>query len=264
MARVDRPREYIGASPSIYPPIRKSISGRQYSCLVSNVGIQFSDVTNDDTEYKADMDPYLPLLTPKLTKTGKVAVHQPQITKQSMKWWKAQCGFRGLPISGKLQDLQDRIRVHGKGGLTRTMKEACKQMKEDYVTKNNCAIDQIWIRGDINEKAKLWPKRLLFEFLEEHSGSDRETLVMEVDDWGEKIKNISQDLKMCCEMRKLPDYKTGQRLVVVGLNEQSVRSRIAETDRDIKRSILKARQEKESREQDFDNRFRLAKSQKGE
>lgn len=141
-------------------------------------------------------------------------------------------------------------------------------MKEDYVMKNDRAIDQIWIRGDKNEKARLWPKRFLFESAEEHSESDRETLVVEVDDWGQEIKNVSGDLKICCEMRKMPDYRPGQRLVVVGLNEQSVRSKLAEIDRDIQRSSLRARQEKELREQetkdDFDRRFRLAQKPKGE
>lgn len=62
----------------------------------------------------------------------------------------------------------------------------------------------------------------------------------------------------------MPDHKTGQRLVVVGLNEQAVRSRFAEIDRDAQRSALKARQEQERRKQealdDFEEQFTLAKS----
>lgn len=265
--QIDRASNDFGAPPSISPAIRKSISGRQYSCIVSNLEVQFIDETNDNTRYQTDINGYLPLPTPKLTKAGKIAAHQPYISKQPVKWWKAQCGFRGLPVNGNLRDLQDRIRGHGEGGLSKTMKEACVKLKEDYVLKNDGAVEQIWIRGDKNEKAKLWPKRLLCEFLEEHRGSDKETLVVEVDDWGEKIQNVSRDLRISCEMRKMPDYRTGQRLVVLGLNEQSVRSKIAETDRDIQRSTLRARQEKELYEQegreDFDRRFHLAQSKKG-
>ena len=191
----------------------------------------------------ACIDQYLPLLAPKFTKAGKLAVHQPRIAKQSVKWWKAQCGFRGLPVSGNLRDLQDRIREQGNRGLSITMKEACEQMEKDYVRNNNRAIEEIWSRGDNNEKAKLWPQRFLYESLVVNPEPGSETLVVEVDDWGEKIKNISCQMKICCEMRKMPDYKTGQRLVVVGLNEQSVRSKIAEIDRDIQRSVLRARQE---------------------
>lgn len=262
---MDKARKDLGAPPSISPPVRNSISGRQYSCLVRDAEAQFSDEANDNTKYEADIDRYLPLLTPKLTKAGKIAVHQPHIPKKPVKWWKAQCGFRGLSVSGKLRDLQDRVREHGNGGLSKTMKEACEKMEKDYVMSNNRAIEEIWIRVDNNEKAKLWPRRLLYESLVVHSGSGRETLVVEVDDWGEKIENVSRQMKICCEMRKMPDFKTGQRLVVVGLNEQSVRSNIAEIDRDIRRSVLRARQEQELREQeaqnDFDRRFSLARSE---
>ena len=260
----DRVKKGLGAPPSISPPVRESISGRQYSCLVRNAGVQFSDEANDNTEYEAYIDGYLPLLTPKLTKAGKIAVHQPHIPKKSVKWWKAQCGFRGLFVSGNLRDLQDRIREHGNEGLSKTMKEACEKMEKDYVKYNNRAIEEIWIRANNNEKAKLWPERLLYESIVVDSDSGRETLVVEVDDWGEKIENVSRQMKICCEMRKMPDYRTGQRLVVVGLNEQTVRFKIAEIDRDIRSSVLRARQEQELQEQeaqdDFDRRFSLAQS----
>ena len=245
----------LGAPPSIFPPVRKSISGRHYSCLVGNAGVQFKDEANDNTIYDAHIDRYLPLLKPKLTKAGKIAVYQPHIPKQPLKWWKAQCRFRGLSVSGNLRDLQDRIREYGNGGLSKTMKEACEQMEKDYVMKNNRAIEEIWTRGDNNEKAKLWPERLLYESLVVLSGSGREILVVEVDDWGEKIEKLSRQMNFHCEMRKLPNYKTGQRLVVVGLDGQSVRSKIAEMDRDIQRSVLRARQEQELQEQEAQDDF---------
>jgi hypothetical protein len=229
----DRAQRVLGAPPSISPPVRKSVSGRQYSCLVSNAGVQFSDEANDNTKHEANIDGYLPLKTPKLTKAGKIAVHQPHIPKRSVKWWKAQCGFRGLSVSGNLRDLQDRIREHGSGGLSKTMKEACEEMEKCYIMSNNRAIEDVWARGDKNEKAKLWPERLLYESVVKDSTSSKEPLVVVVDDWGEKIENISSQMKIYCEMRKMPDYNKGQRLVVLGLNEQSVRSKIAEMDRDI-------------------------------
>ena len=266
VVHADRARTSLGAPPSISPPVRESISGRLYSCLVNNAGVQFSDETNDKTKYEADIDRCLPLLTPKLTKAGKVAVHQPQIPKQSIKWWKAQCGFRGLPVGGNLRDLQDRIRDHGNGGPSKTMKEACEKMGKEYAVNNDAAIEEIWIRGDNNEKAKLWPERLLYESFVVNPGSNGETLlVVEVDGSGEKITNVSHHMKICCEMRKMPHHKTGQRRVVLGLDERSVRFKIAEMDRDAQRSVLRARQEKELREQetqdDFDRRFSLAQSE---
>lgn len=150
--QVDKARKDLGSPPSISPPVRNSISGRQYSCLVRDAGVQFSDEANDSTKYEANIDIYLPLLTPKLTKAGKIAVHQPHIPKKPVKWWRAQCGFRGLSVSRKLRDLQDRIREHGNGGLSKTMKEACEKMEKDYVMSNNRAIEAIWIRADNNER----------------------------------------------------------------------------------------------------------------
>lgn len=144
------------------------------------------------------------------------------------------------------------------------MKEACEQMEKDYLMKNDHAIEEIWVRGDDNGKAKLWPQRLLYESFVAHSGSRRETFVVEVDDWGNEIEAVSRQMKICCEMRKMPDYKTGQRLVVVGLNEQSVRSKIAEINREAQRSIQRPKQEQELRDQEaqdgFDRRFCLAQS----
>lgn len=181
----DGTRMEIGAPPSISPAVHQPISGRQYSCLVSYEGVRsvdFRDETNDDTKYETDTAGYLPLLTPKLTKAGKVAVHQPHIPKQTVKWWRAQCGFRGLPVGGNLRDLQDRIREHGNEGLSSTMKGACEKMEKEYVEKNSGAIEKIWSQGDNNEKAKLWPKRLLHESFMAHPGSSKEALVVEVDD----------------------------------------------------------------------------------
>lgn len=260
----DKARKELGAPPSISPPVRASLSGHQYSCLVSDAGLQFCDETNDKTNYVADIFVYLPLLTPKLTKAGKVAARQPNIPKRSTKWWKAQCGFRNLPVSGRLCDLQDRIRKHGNGGLSKSMKEVCDTMEKDYVTKNAGEIEKIWLANDNNEKAKRWPKGFLYESFMVHPASSKEALVVEVDGWGEEIEKVARQMKVHCELRKMPDHKTGQRLVVVGLNEQAVRSRFAEIDRDAQRSALKARQEQERRKQealdDFEEQFTVAKS----
>lgn len=260
----DRARNEIGAPPSISPAVRGSFSGRRYSCRVSDTGLNFCDETNDNTEYQAYISGYLPLLTPKLTKAGKVAVHQPQIPKRSTKWWKAQCGFRGLPVGGNLRDLQDRIRKPGDKGLSSSMKEACEKMEKDYVAENAGELEKVWLQNDNNEKAKLWPKGFLYESFMVHPGLSKEALVVEVDGWGEKMEAASRQMKVYCEMRKMPDHETGQRLVVVGLNEQAVRSRFAEIGRDAERSAMRALQEQKERQQetldDFEEQFSMAKS----
>lgn len=144
------------------------------------------------------------------------------------------------------------------------MKEACEKMEKDYMTKNAGEIEKIWTQNDNNEKAELWPKGFLYESFMVHPGSSKEALVVEVDGWGEKIKEVSGQMNIYCEMRKMWDHKTGQRLVVVGLNELAVRTRFAEICRDAQRSALRAMQEQEEREQealdDFEKRFTSAKS----
>ena len=175
-----------------------------------------------------------------------------------------QCGFRGLPVGGALRDLQDRIRKYEKGGMSETLKEACEKMGKEFETNNSREIARIWSQSDDNEKFKLLPERLLYESLVVNSGSAKKTLVVPVDDWGEKIEKLARQMDIHCEMRKMPDYKTGQRLVVLGLDEQSVRSEMAEMDRKIQRSAQRARQEQEIQRQqakdDFDRRFSLAQS----
>ncbi|MCJ1467313.1 hypothetical protein MMC07_005937 [Pseudocyphellaria aurata] len=137
-------------------------------------------------------------------------------------------------------------------------------MEKEYVTKNAEEIEKVWIQSDNNGKAKLWLKRFLHESLMVHPGSSKEAIAVEVDDWGEKIEKLSRQMNIYCEMRKMPDHKTGQRLVVLGLNEQAVRSRFAEIHREAQRIGLRAMEEQEEREMkalaDFEKRFALAKS----
>ncbi|KAL9621167.1 MAG: hypothetical protein Q9160_004418 [Pyrenula sp. 1 TL-2023] len=216
----DSVRKDVGSPPSTIPAIRQSISGRQYSCYVSDAGARLCDESNDNTQYEADIIKYLPLLTPKLTQKGKVAVRQPYIPKKTVKWWKAQCGFRGLAVGGTLRDLQDR--------------------------------------------AKVWLKRFLYESFITPGRSSKEALVVEVDDWGNKTEQLSSQMQLRSEMRKMPNHQTGQRLVVVGLDEEAVRSKFADIDRDARRSELRAQREREGREQesrdDFERQFSSAKS----
>ena len=83
---MDRAKISLDSPPAVSPPVRLSLAGRQYACVVKHAEIEFYDETNGNTKYEADIDGFLPLLSPKLTKAGKVAVHQPHIPKQSAKW----------------------------------------------------------------------------------------------------------------------------------------------------------------------------------
>lgn len=64
----------LGTPPPLAPAVRQTISGREYSCLINDHGVLLYDETNENTRYEADLTSYLPLLTPQLTKAGKVKV----------------------------------------------------------------------------------------------------------------------------------------------------------------------------------------------
>lgn len=73
----------LGPPPPIFPAVRESLGGRQYSCLVSDAevpSLQFCDETNDNTIYQAHI-----IGKPKLTKAGKLAFHQPGIPSRPTK-----------------------------------------------------------------------------------------------------------------------------------------------------------------------------------
>ena len=203
-------KKEFGKPPLIAPTVRKAVGNREYSYLIRTEKIygntvrtvNFFDETNDRAGYKAEIA--LPLLTPKLTKAGKVAARQPHVTKAPLKWWKAQCAFRGLPVSGSIGDLQARIREHGNKGMSKAVQEAREAMEREYMGKNMEALDKIWLQGDNEAKAKAWPQRFLYEHFTARPEASNEVFFVEVNDWGNGLEEASRQLKMHCEMRIPP------------------------------------------------------------
>lgn len=61
--------------------------------------------------FEADLTPYLPhLFKNGKVKKGLAKRQQWDGRNEPMDWWKAQCAFRGLPQTGKLEDLHNRLR----------------------------------------------------------------------------------------------------------------------------------------------------------
>lgn len=123
-------------------------------------------------------------------------------------------------------------------------------------------------RSDDNEKAKLWPWRLLQEdfVLEKESKSEKkDIMVVEIDGWSTVIERVFCDMQIPCEAREVPNLKTGQCRVVIGLDELSVRSRATEWDRARDRTNARIEEEKTAQEQeakeDFERRFTAAQAQ---
>lgn len=60
--------------------VERTVSGRNYVYRTDKAGQpEFFD---NQVKYESDLRQYLPPATPKLTKAGKVAVHQPCITPE--------------------------------------------------------------------------------------------------------------------------------------------------------------------------------------
>src|SRR5215469_1433036 len=59
------------------------------------------------TSFRADLSEYLPILL----KNGSINKSKSRFQNQkSVEWWRAQCAFRGLPVSGSIEELQGRLR----------------------------------------------------------------------------------------------------------------------------------------------------------
>ncbi|KIW98764.1 uncharacterized protein Z519_00427 [Cladophialophora bantiana CBS 173.52] len=257
----DQVKNEFGSPNFVVPSFQKTFSGRKYTfSFHDRDGPRFYDQSNNLTGFVADLSPYLPLLTPKLTKAGKVAKRQPGTEKKPLKWWKAQCGFRGLPVGGTVDALQGRLREHGNKGMSKAMAEFQDKLREEYLAKNMEEIEKRWNDGDNSEKAKIWPRRLLYEsFFMKPVLPIKEVLVVMVDGWGNKITEVASALKIPCECTKLESFSTGQRLAVIGRDAQTVRAKLAELVRDDQRAGSRARQEQNN---EFERRYTKAKSMK--
>lgn len=64
--------------------------------------------TRYGTSFDENVDHYCPPLV--RIKNGNVAKRQPQVREMGTNYWKAQCSFRGLKTTGRVEELKDRIR----------------------------------------------------------------------------------------------------------------------------------------------------------
>ncbi|KAH8898202.1 hypothetical protein GQ53DRAFT_802610 [Thozetella sp. PMI_491] len=108
---------------------------------------------------------YLPVTTPALTKTGRIAARQPpKPQKQPHTWWKAQYIFRGLPPKGTIAQLQERLRAHANTPISKDIRAIEARAKMDYKSKNNAAVENRWKNEmSSNDKVKTDARRYLKE-----------------------------------------------------------------------------------------------------
>ena len=151
---------------SLYPivcsPLTVSVGSQTYTC--SGRGLE-----HNGHKFDNGVKGYLPLLEPKKTKAGKIAVHQPHIQKQPSQYWKAQCLFRNLNQSGTIPVLQNRLR-ESNSGMDGKLREIEIRMNQEFLEKNARCRDDKWATLETNEqKAEADPSRFLRETFAEDS-----------------------------------------------------------------------------------------------
>ncbi|MCJ1397780.1 hypothetical protein MMC11_000976 [Xylographa trunciseda] len=153
--------------PIVIPALEHKLYGNLFTCLGD--GLRKDGHTFDD-----HVERYLPLLEPVLTKAGKVRVHQPQIRKQPLSYWKAQCVFRKMPQTGTVASLQERLRFSD-AGLDSGLEELEKTLNREFRVKNAAARNAKWdLLATLEAKAEADPKR----FILEHFSQKPETIVV--------------------------------------------------------------------------------------
>lgn len=239
--------------------LERTIFGRKYLYGINQAGgPEVIDETNGKIKFESKLSRYLPPLTPVLTQAGKVAVRQPYFPPKSLKWWRAQCGFRGIHVGGSVSDLQARIHALGDTGLAPEITEAIESMRKEFSGSHYQTLTD-------SDKAKVFPGRFIQEVFGPQSSRRNETIVVEVEGWGTPIEQAAHTLKVSCELKKMPNYEYGQRLAVVGLNPLRVRAQMAEIERQGQRAdrrgipVRRLDENREWTQADFNQQMQLAK-----
>ena len=77
--------------------------------------------------FQADLSEYLPILL----KNGSINKSKSRFqNQQRVEWWRAQCAFRGLPVSGSIGELQGRLRS-GPKTMTKELVELEMKVKAE-------------------------------------------------------------------------------------------------------------------------------------
>ena len=147
--------------PIVIPPI--TITKGRYTFSCSGENLQSNRIAFDPSVADA-----LPLLEPVRTKSGSIKVHQPHVKQTTLEYWKAQCIFRGLAMSGTKQALQERVRNSlsgsSKGEMLPEFKLEQERMLRRFREANAAARDDKWSNlRTLEEKADADASRFLQE-----------------------------------------------------------------------------------------------------
>jgi hypothetical protein len=191
----------------------------------------------------------LPLLTPKLTKKGTVAVHQPRISQQHSDYWKAQCVFRGLPHAGRtVKALQDILRDPTKRAMNAELAEIEKRLNKEFFAKNAAAREEQWKTLDTAKKAERDPTRLLKETFPP-GGPETEAIVVKTY-LREALHVAAGNLGLRTKSANAPKTTESpfgpDRWIVVGRKSADVAAKVQEIAREAQRAIQRWEEEQEA------------------
>src|SRR5215469_6332565 len=108
------------------PAIEVTHKRSKYTC--DDYGLR-----KDGVSFQADLSEYLPILF----KNGSINKSKSKHKKQEgVDWWRAQCAFRGLLISGSIEELQERL-ISGPKTMTKELVELEKNAKAEWKVKHD-------------------------------------------------------------------------------------------------------------------------------
>ena len=117
--------------------------------------------------FDLNVDQYCPPL--KRIKSGAIAKHQPKTQNMGTDYWKAQCSFRGLKTSGRIDDLKDLIRSRDKS------KDAAIKQEQDRIT---AVLHAYYDQKELDDEEREWKKSSTT--LEWKVGSDAQRALKEL------------------------------------------------------------------------------------
>jgi hypothetical protein len=197
---------------------------------------------NNGHGFCSDIDPFLPPLQPKMTKAGKIAVRQPHIPTKPKEWWKAQCAFRSLALSGTVADMQNRLRASN-GSMAPKLWHVQQQLNLDYLRSNAALREEQWLALESDQaRVETDPIRLFREKLVDVPDgiSINRVIVLKTYHY-ESIQDIAELPGLQTESTEVPTiadrkYLGPQKWVVVGKRRMAVSGKICELRRDAQRA----------------------------
>ena len=106
-----------------------------------------------------------------------------------------------------------------------------------------------------NEKAELWPRKLLHDFFIANTALPKNEVLDVVMEGYHEMVGAAKRLNFFCEDMKLDEYAGGKRSVVVGRDADLVRAKLAAISQERQRERVRARQEKDK---DMERKFAQA------